>query len=103
MSNINSEVRNWRQSKTCVDYVVYVHALPEVSVAHWQEMVSQMRALGFCHDTSIGVTTVRGSWGFFQIPIHGFPELKATFFQISRPAERERLLAALSEIFEGTI
>ena len=95
-------IGNWRQSQTCVDYVVYVRDLPSPDFGLWQDMVARMRALGLCQDTPFGVTTVRGAWGFFQIPAHGFPELKATFFQTSEPAERGRLLTAIADILEMT-
>lgn len=91
---------NWRQSQSCVDYIVYVHVLPPVDARHWQTMVERLRTLGLCEDTSFGVTTVRGSWGFFQIPAPGFPELKATFFQSCGQAECERLLMAIDTIME---
>jgi hypothetical protein len=95
-------IGNWRQSQTCVDYVVYVRDLPSLDHRHWQDMVARMRTLGTCQDTAIGVTTVRGAWGFFQIPAPGFPELKATFFQTSEPAERSRLLTDIADILETT-
>lgn len=95
-------IGNWRQSQTCVDYVVYVRDLPSLDHRRWQAMAARMRSLGICQDTPFGVTTVRGAWGFFQIPAHGFPELKATFFQTSGPAERNRLLTDIADILETT-
>ena len=95
-----SSGENWRQTQTCVDYIVYVHALPAIDKARWIEMVKRMRALGICQDTSFGVTTVRGAWGFFQIPVLGFPELKVTFFQSSQTTEHRRLLTDLADILE---
>jgi hypothetical protein len=59
-----------------------------------------MRALGICDDTSFGVVTVRGAWGFFQIPAAGFPEMKITFFQSGKEADRVRLLRTLANILE---
>lgn len=93
----------WRRHEACVDYLVYVHPLPVVPASLWQAQVARMRALGTCHDTSFGVTTVRGPWGFFQIPAPGFPELKATFFQISEPGKRRCLLQELQAILEMEI
>jgi hypothetical protein len=86
----------WRQGETCVDYQVFVCDLPKFEGSDWQSAVARMRALGQCEDNACGVTTVRGSWGFFQIPVRGFPELKVTFFQFTRQHQRRRFLWALA-------
>jgi hypothetical protein len=101
MNGDGPKIGNWHQSQTCVDYIVYAYALPTIDMSRWQAMVKQMRMLGICQDTTFGVTTVRGPWGFFQIPAHKFPDLKATFFKTSELVERRRLLAAISEILEN--
>ncbi len=94
------DVGNWRWRQACVDYIVYVCPLPAFDAFHWQERVKRLRALGICQDTAFGVTTVRGPWGFFQIPVHGFPEMKVTFFQIAGTSERRRLLVEIAAILE---
>jgi len=58
-----------------------------------------MRALGICDDTSFGVVTVRGAWGFFQIPAAGFPEMKL-LLSVWQEADRVRLLRTLANILE---
>lgn len=93
-------VGNWRWRQACVDYIVYVCPLPAFVTGHWQEMVKRLRALGICQDSAFGVTTVRGPWGFFQIPVQGFPEMKITFFQITEKSERRRLLTEIAAILE---
>jgi hypothetical protein len=90
---------NWRRHEACVDYLVYVRPLPSLALPRWQDSVARMRVLGVCQDTSFGVTTVRGPWGFFQIPAYGFPELKVTFFQVGEPVQRRHLLHDLNNIF----
>ena len=95
---LDAELSMWREGRSCVDYAVYVSDLPPCSPKRWNEMAAQMRALGICQDTSFGVTTVRGEWGFFQIPAANFPEMKVTFFQTARVAERIRLLTAIRKI-----
>ena len=93
-------IGNWLPAQACVDYAVYSHALPAVDRVRWEEMTLLLRSLGICQDTSIGVATIRGGGGFFQIPVYGFPELKVTFFQIGSMAERRRLLMNIAEILE---
>ncbi len=88
----------WQPGRTCVDYIVFTHPLLAFSAECWLGKVSRMRALGICEDTSFGVVTVRGAWGFFQIPAAGFPELKITFFQSGEEADRVRLLRVLANI-----
>ena len=95
-----SQGKHWRRTQACVDYIVYVHALPAIDPARWGERVRRMRALGICQDTSFGVTTVRGAWGLFQIPMPGFPELKVTFFRGGLATEQRRLLVELADILE---
>jgi hypothetical protein len=92
----------WRKSATCVDYRVYVCDLPDLDSLQWQSAVERMRILGQCHDNPCGVTTVRGSWGFFQIPPAGFPELKVTFFRFTRSNRRRSLLRALAAALWGS-
>jgi hypothetical protein len=87
----------WRISGTCVDYQVFVCDLPEFDDSGWESTVAGMCALGHYDTNACGVTTVRGDWGFFQIPIRGFPELKVTFFQMTRRQQQRRLLDALAE------
>ncbi len=86
----------WRQAGSCVDYKVFVCRLPEFGDFGWQSAVARLMALGHCERTACGVTTVRADWGFFQIPVRGFPELKVTFFMVTRKHRRERLLRALA-------
>jgi hypothetical protein len=88
----------WRKSGTCVDYQVFTCALPDFDESGWESAVAGMRALGRCESNACGVTTVRGDWGFFQIPVRGFPELKVTFFQTTRRQRQWRLLDALAGI-----
>ena len=90
----------WRPGRTCVDYIVFTRPLQVVSAERWLDQVARMRALGICEDTSFGVVTVRGTWGFFQIPAAGFPELKITFFQTGKKADRKYLLRTLANILE---
>ena len=90
----------WRQYEACVDYLVYVHSLPNFTHARWQQLTKRMQALGHCVTSGFGVVTVRGDWGFFQIPAAGFPELKVTFFQTSGDRERAEILSALTDILE---
>ena len=90
----------WRPGRTCVDYIVFTHPLQDVSTEYWLDQVVRMRALGICDDTPFGVVTVRGTWGFFQIPAAGFPEMKITFFQSGKKADRGRLLRTLANILE---
>ena len=90
----------WRLGRTCVDYIVFTRPLQAVSAERWLDQVTCMRALGICDDTSFGVVTVRGTWGFFQIPAAGFPEMKITFFQSGKEADRVRLLRTLANILE---
>ncbi len=90
----------WRKAQACVDYIAYTHALPSTNDCGWQEISTRLRVLGICQDTALGVTTVRNTWGFFQIPKRDFPELKVTFFRISRVADRNNVLAAIAAILE---
>jgi hypothetical protein len=90
----------WRLGRTCVDYIVFTRPLQAVSAERWLVQVSCMRVLGICDDTPFGVVTVRGTWGFFQIPAAGFPELKITFFQSGKEADRMHLLITLANILE---
>ncbi|MEJ2591788.1 MAG: hypothetical protein P8178_10370 [Candidatus Thiodiazotropha sp.] len=90
----------WRQHEACVDYLVYVHSLPHFTQARWQQLTKRMQALGHCVRSGFGVVTVRGDWGFFQIPAAGFPELKVTFFQTAGDRERTEILSALTDILE---
>jgi hypothetical protein len=83
-----------------VDYIVFTRTLQAVSTECWLDQVARMRLLGICEDTSFGVVTVRGVWGFFQIPAAGFPEMKITFFQSGKEADRVRLLRTLANILE---
>jgi hypothetical protein len=94
------EGNNWRQTGTCVDYLVCVRDLPTLEPSRWRAVAEQLRLLGISEESAFGVTTVRGAWGFFQIPAPGFPELKVTFFQAGEAAEKRSLLIAIANILE---
>lgn len=87
----------WRRTGTCVDYQVFVCGLPALDDSGWESAVARMRALGRFDTNACGITTVRGDWGFFQIPVRGFPELKVTFFQTARKHRQRQLLDAISD------
>jgi hypothetical protein len=92
----------WRPAGTCVDYQIFVRDLPYFEDGDWRSGVAGMRALGLCEDNACGVTTVRGEWGFFQIPARGFPELKVTLFQFTPKRQRRQLLNALANALDGS-
>jgi len=67
----------------------------------WLDQVARMRALGICDDTFVRSGYGAGGLGLFrQIPAAGFPEMKITFFQSGKKADRVRLLRTLANILE---
>ena len=48
----------------------------------------------------MGVVYVRGPWGFFVIPPHGYPHLRISFFFDTPDREFNEVLTSISTAFE---
>ncbi len=84
---------------SCLDYQSYSCALdPELPVSAFAEVRQLLRQLGTADQERMGVVYVRGPWGFFVIPGHGYPSLRASFFFDTPDDEIEKVLGEICAV-----
>ena len=90
--------RRFAYTDSCVDYRSYRHPLdPTVSSERHAQLRDRLAALGRAEPERMGVTYVRGPWGFLVIPRQGFPELRISFFRDTPDGDRRALLESVCQ------
>ena len=88
--------------ESCVDYQSYVyHINPGLTPAQYTAARSLLMALGKADEERMGVVYVRGSWGFFVIPHHGYPTLRVSFYHDTPGTEINNVLSLICAAFEA--
>ena len=87
--------------ESCLDYTSYIYTIdPELSPAQYRTSRRQLITLGRADEERMGVVYVRGPWGFFVIPQHGFPTLRVSFFHDTPSTEINDILLSICAAFE---
>jgi hypothetical protein len=88
--------------ESCVDYQSYLYKIdPGLTAAQYAESRRLLMALGRADEERMGVVYVRGPWGFFVIPRHGYPTLRVSFYHDTPDTEIEDVLASICAAFEA--
>ena len=87
--------------ESCLDYRSYVYTIdPDLSPARYVTSRRQLMTLGRVDEERMGVVYVRGPWGFFVIPGHGYPKLRVSFFHDTPTTEINDVLSSICAAFE---
>lgn len=93
----------FRRLQGCVDYRVYTYPLdPGVGAAAYTQLRHRLQAIGKAEPERMGVTYVRGPWGFLVIPQRGFPELRLSLFHDTAATDAEPIFNAIRAACELT-
>lgn len=88
--------------ESCVDYQSYVyHIDPDLTPSQYSTSCEKLKILGDADNERMGVTYVRGSWGFFVIPHYGYPTIRISFFYDTPHKEIRDVLALISTAFKS--
>lgn len=88
--------------ESCVDYQSYVLSIdPGLTTTEYSGISQRLSSLGKADAQRMGVIYVRGPWGFFVIPCHGYPTLRVSFFHDTPRAEIDSVLALICTAFES--
>lgn len=81
---------------SCVDYRTFVAPLDTAMIpAVYNLLTEELLVLGVAEPERMGVTYVRGPWGFLVIPRAGFPELRISFYHDANEDELDAILASV--------
>ena len=95
--------RRFTAVDSCVDYRSYVyHIDSDLSAEHYENVRRRLLKLGRSDEERMGVVYVRGPWGFFVVPHHGFPSLRVSFFHDTPENECHDVLRSISKVFDET-
>jgi hypothetical protein len=87
--------------ESCLDYRSYVYRIdPDLSSARYKASRQQLITLGRTNEERMGVVYVRGPWGFFVIPHHGYSTLRVSFYHDTPITEINDILASICAAFE---
>jgi len=99
-------MRQWnlpgfRYVDSCVDYRSFVAQLNSAMthVAH-NFLTEKLQPFGVAERERMGVTYIRGAWGFLVIPGLGFPELRVSFYHDTPDREVEAVLVSIWKSME---
>jgi len=91
----------FRPVESCVDYKSFVYTIDsDLSPVRYKALRRQLITLGRADEERMGVVYVRGPWGFFVIPPHGYPILRVSFFHDTSSTEISDVLSSIYEAFE---
>jgi hypothetical protein len=93
--------QRFRHVETCLDYRSYEYAItPQLSQEQYAASRRRLLTIGRADEEKMGVVYVRGPWGFFVIPQHGYPVLRVSFFHDTPTTEMDDILTSISTAFE---
>ena len=94
--------QRFRPVESCVDYQSYVyHIDSDLTPSQYSISCQRLKSLGNADNERMGVIYVRGPWGFFVIPNHGYPTIRVSFFYDTPRTELNNMLALISAAFES--
>ena len=95
--------QRFRHVESCLDYRSYVYAIdPDLSLAQYVASRRQLLTIGKADEERMGVIYVRGPWGFFVIPHHGYPKLRVSFYHDTPTTEANDVMASICAAFEAS-
>ena len=87
--------------ESCLDYRSYIYTIdPDLSPAWYAVPRRRLMSFGGAEEERMGVVYVRGPWGFFTIPHHGYPTLRVSFFHDTPTTEISDILSSICAAFE---
>lgn len=91
----------FRYVDSCIDYQTVVTPLDtSLTQVSYDILVKKLLLLGVADRERMGVTYVRGPWGFLVIPGRGFPELRISFFHDASEQEVNTVLVSIGKAIE---
>ena len=97
----NSDAIQYREVENCADYRSFVFPLNKAMTAAAHSVVcARLSELGTADKERLGVTYVRGAWGFLVLPPKGFPELRVSFYKETDTAVEQTILDAISKALQ---
>jgi len=90
--------------ESCLDYQSYVYRIdPCLTLEQYSESRRMLLTLGRAEEERMGVTYVRGPWGFFVIPQYGYPTLRVSFYHDTPNTEIKDVLDDICAAFEPSM
>ena len=91
---------NWpevRYVDSCLDYRSFAVSLdPAMAAGMYSTLREKLLLLGTAEAERMGVTYVRGPWGFLVIPQRGFHELRVSFYYDVPTQDSDAILASIT-------
>lgn len=101
MNHIELEQR-FSADDSCIDYRSYIFTIGEdIDAIHYEKLRTRLMKLGRAEKERMGVVYVRGPWGFFVIPHHGYPTLRISFFHDTPDSECDALMMSIIALFDN--
>jgi hypothetical protein len=92
--------KGFKRVENCLDYQSYVYTVdPGLTQAQFMASRRQLIKLGMADEERMGVIYVRGPWGFFVIPQHGYPTLRVSFFHDTPTTDIRGILSSIYKAF----
>jgi hypothetical protein len=87
--------------ESCLDYQSYVYRIdPGLTPDQYATSCRHLSTIGEADEERMGVVYVRGPWGFFVIPHHGYPSLRVSFYHDTPDTEINSVLELICAAFK---